>query len=158
MLGRGSIPAITDLDQARQAPELAVLSVAAHADEPGAAHIALAAIEATADLDRDRDRLYPDFVFALLGRVARAAREKLMATSGKIQYQSDFAREYYGKGLIDGEARGEAKMLLKMLALRGFVPTDAQRERILGCTDSDVLDAWADRVIVARTLDEVFAD
>lgn len=46
VLGPADIPVITDLDQARAAPELAVLSVAAHGHEPGAEHIALAALTA----------------------------------------------------------------------------------------------------------------
>ena len=40
VLGPAEIPFITDLDEARRAPELAVLSVAAHGREPGAEYIA----------------------------------------------------------------------------------------------------------------------
>jgi hypothetical protein len=161
VLGRALIPAITDIEQARQTPELAVLSVAAHAGEPDIEPIVRAAWAATAGLDMDRDRLYPDFIIALLGRAARAILEKIMPTSGN-PYQSEIFRELWDKGHADGEAEGEARgraaMLLKMLALKSFTPTDAQRERILSCTDTAVLDRWADRLLVARTLEEVFAD
>jgi hypothetical protein len=149
VIGPDMVPAITDAGSARQAPELAVLSVAAHGDEAGAEHIALAALAAAHDLDRDREYKYRDFIKAFLGRAARAALEQLMATSrGKNPYFSEEFREFY--------ARGEAKMLLKLVALKGFTPTDAERERILGCIDSDVLEEWADRLLVARTLAEMF--
>lgn len=47
-------------------------------------------------------------------------------------------------------------MLLKMIALKGFVPTHADRQRILGCTSVALLERWSDRLLVARTLEEVF--
>jgi len=146
VLGPASIPRITDPDAARQAPELAVLSVAAHADEPGAEHIALAALAAAHGLDRERGTFYPDFVLALLGSAAKSALEQLMATAG-YDYQSDFARKYF--------AQGKAEMLLKLLDLKGFSPTDAERELIRTCTDVVQLDAWADRVLTAVTLEGV---
>lgn len=61
VLGPRQIPVITDFEAARRSPELAVLSVAAHGHEPGAEHIALAALHASRDLDSDRELLYPDF-------------------------------------------------------------------------------------------------
>ena len=65
-----------------------MLSVAAHGHEPGAEHIALAALSAVRDLDSDRHLLYPDFIFALLGQVARTALEQLMRIPN-YEYQSD---------------------------------------------------------------------
>ncbi|HEY8375163.1 MAG TPA: hypothetical protein VIK91_01685, partial [Nannocystis sp.] len=51
VVGRESIPVIADIEEARRMLELAVLSVAAHADELGAADIAVAALVATQELD-----------------------------------------------------------------------------------------------------------
>ena len=59
VLGPAQIPIIRDPDEARREPELAVLSVAAHGREPGAEHIALAALTAVRGLDRDRDLSSP---------------------------------------------------------------------------------------------------
>lgn len=78
VLGPAQIPVIVDPDEARRAPELAVLSVAAHGREPGAEFIALAALTAVRGLDSARELLYPDFIHAMLGDVARAALELLM--------------------------------------------------------------------------------
>ena len=164
VLGPDAVPVITDPDAARKAPELAVLSVAAHAEEPGAEHIALAALAAAHDLDRDRGTLYPDFVYALLGRAARAALEEIMAA--RYEYQSDFARKYFfegmeqgiEKGIEKGRTGGKADTLLKLLQLKGFAPTEAQRERVLGCGDEATLDGWIARVLDARTLADVFGE
>ena len=155
VLGPDQIPVITDPAEALRAPELAVLSVAAHGHEPGAEHIALAALIAARDLDSDRHLLYPDFIFALLGQVARDALEQLMRIPN-YEYQSDFARKYYFEGKAEGKVEGEARLLLKLLRLRGFVVPEELERRISGCGDSERLELWAGRLLSAPSLGEVF--
>ena len=152
VIGPQQIPVITDLDAARRSPELAVLSVAAHGHEPGAEHIALAALAASRGLDSDRELLYPDFIFVLLGEVARAALEQLMQT-GKYEYQSDFVRKHY----FQGKAEGKAELLLKLLRLRGFIVDAALEARVHACHDAAQIDAWAEQVLSATSLADVFA-
>jgi len=171
VLGPDQIPVIVDPEEARRAPELAVLSVAAHGREPGAEHIALAALAAVRDLDRDGEVFYPDFIYAVLGEVARAALELLMSKA-KYEYQSEFARKYISigraegeaRGLAEGEARGEARgkaegearLLLKLLRLRGFTVAPELAARVESCRDLAQLDAWAERVLTATSLDDIF--
>jgi len=45
--------------------------------------------------------------------------------------------------------------LLKLLRLRGFVVDEATAERILATSDEALLDRWVERVLTARTLDEL---
>ena len=153
VVGPAQIPVITDHDDARRSPELAVLSLAAHGDEPGAEHIALAVLAAAHDLDSDRAALYPDVVFARLGEAARKALEKLMQT-GHYEFQSDIARAWFAKG----EAEGEAKILLQVMALRGFEVSDEIRDRIMCTTDCARIEAWASRVLQAKSAAEVLED
>lgn len=157
VLGPDQIPVITDPAEALRAPELAVLSVAAHGHEPGAEHIALAALSAVRDLDSDRHLLYPDFIFALLGQVARTALEQLMRIPN-YEYQSDFARKYIAMGKAEGKAEGQAQMLLKQLRVKGFTVAPELAARVESCGDIAQLDTWAERVLTASTLDDVFAD
>ena len=152
VLGPAQIPVITDPDEARRAPELAVLSVAAHGREPGAEHIALAALTAVRGLDSERELLYPDFILAMLGEVARAALELLM-NPATYQYQSDFARKY----IAIGKAEGEAHLLLKLLHFKGFTVAPELVSRVESCQDPTQLERWAERVLTATTLDDIFA-
>jgi hypothetical protein len=59
--------------------------------------------------------------------------------------------------LAQGEAQGEARMLLRYLGTR-FEVSAVVRERVTSCGDTAQLEAWFDRAVSAATLDEVFAD
>ncbi len=159
VLGPADIPFITDPDEACRAPELAVLSVAAHGREPGAEYIALAALTAVRGLDRDRELFYPDFIFAGLGEVARVALELLM-NKPKYEYQSDFARKYISIGKAEGKAEGkvlgEAQLLLKLLRFKGFTVTPELVAHVESCQDLAQLDLWAERVLTATVLEDIF--
>ena len=86
--------------------------------------------------------------------------------AARYEYQSDFARKYFfegmeqgiEKGIEKGRTGGKADTLLKLLQLKGFAPTEAQRERVLGCGDEATLDGWIARVLDARTLADVFGE
>ncbi|EYF00150.1 hypothetical protein [Chondromyces apiculatus] len=62
---------MTAPDEARAAPELAVLSVMAHGQSEAGAAVALAFLEADADLDEERRSVYTDL--AHLERLLRRA-------------------------------------------------------------------------------------
>lgn len=153
VIGPEDVPVITDVEQARRAPELAVLSVMVHAEEANAEDIGRAAVDAVRDLDRQRDKIYADVIAAVLARVDGALLERVMGVSD-YEYQSDVARQWFG----DGMAKGKAETLLKLLQLKGFNLTEGQRERVLKCTDEAEVERWIERVLFARSLDEVFAD
>lgn len=154
--GPDAIPAIADLDEAREAPELAVLSAVAHAkdrDPQASARVALAAIVACLGLDTERGTFYADVVRTVLNDAARTALEALMQTDPYREYQSAFARKYVAEGVAEGEARA----VLRLLARRGLTVSEEQRERVLSCRDLPTLEAWFDRAVVASDADEVFA-
>ena len=167
VLGPDQIPVIRDLEAARRSPELAVLSVAAHGHEPEAEHIAVAALGAARDLDSPRALLYADFIHALLGKVARAALEKLMNIED-YEYQSDFARKYYFRGVrkgkaegkregkAEGKAEGIAESLLTILTLKGLVPDVELRARVSACSDIPQLERWLAQALTATRLTDVF--
>jgi hypothetical protein len=134
-------------------PELAVLSVMVHAEDANAEDIGRAA----ADAVRDLDKIYSDVIAAVLARVDRALMEKVMGTTN-YEYQSDIARQWFGDGMAKGVAKGKAEVLLKLLQLKGFTLSEAERAHVLGCTEEPALERWIERVMFARSLDEVFAD
>jgi flagellar biosynthesis/type III secretory pathway protein FliH len=136
-------------------------------DEPDGLETVLAAMVALARFDEERARFYLDLILARLNERVRRALEAMRMQ--KYEYQSEFARKYYGQGRqegfaeglnqgkAEGKAEGEAKILLKMIRLKGFALTPELEDRIHRCTDPTELEGWADRLLEARTLDEVFA-
>ncbi|QBS40655.1 hypothetical protein [Nocardia sp. CS682] len=73
-------------------------------------------------------------------------------------YRDDWVDGLLDQGRAEGEARGEAKMLLRALVARGFVVSDDLRTRILSTSDTEQLEAWMDKAAVADSLDVVFGD
>jgi predicted transposase YdaD len=87
----------------------------------------------------------------------------------KYQYQSDFARRYYGQGRADGRAegratgqatgqaeglaKGRAELVVRQLALRFGALSNEVQARILAASIAD-LDAIGERLLTARTLQD----
>jgi hypothetical protein len=87
-----------------------------------------------------------------LSQNAPEAFEVTMNSLG-YEYQSDFARRYYGQGKAEGKAEGRVEIILKLLALRFGLLTEAVPARVHSAQDAQ-LDAVAERVLTAQTLEE----
>jgi hypothetical protein len=83
-------------------------------------------------------------------------KEKMMNLDSVSE--SDAYREFrtFFEGL--GEARGEARMVLQVLTLRGFAVDDGVRERVMACTDREKLAQWLARGMTATSLADVFVE
>ncbi|WP_433463448.1 hypothetical protein [Spirillospora sp. CA-128828] len=150
----GMLPPVTDPEQARRLPELAVLGAPAHADGPHAEAVLTSVTAALGSLSGDTGALYHDY---LMTRFSDAARKILEDTVDikNYEWQSDFAKSHIAKGRAEGEAKGEAKALLLVLDARGIsVPNDV-RERVISCTDTDQLDRWVRRAAVVHSAEEL---
>ncbi|WP_329249192.1 hypothetical protein OG417_02690 [Actinoallomurus sp. NBC_01490] len=114
-------------------------------------------------LDDDHRALYHDVVSAVLPQAAQHYLETLMKLKN-YEYQSDFARHYFGEGkaegIAEGKAEGEvesaAKIILRVLAARGVCVSPEVRTRITGCGDLAQLETWAERAAVVSTAAELF--
>ena len=107
VLGPSSIPEVSGKEGALKDPELAVLSAMAHAKNPDtmkSARIASLAQMACVELDTERSMLYCDLILSYLPEAAREALQTMDAS--KYEYQSEFARRYYGKGKVEGREEG----------------------------------------------------
>jgi uncharacterized protein DUF4351 len=158
VLSLSGVPEITDEERAKEDPELAVLSAMAHARDPDpakSARIALLAQMVSLGLDAERSRLYCDLVLHSLPEAARRALQAMDAS--KYQYQSEFARRYYGQGKADGVAEGKvagiAEIVLKQLTTRFGALSPAVTSHVQSASAVD-LDRIAQRVLTAQTLDE----
>ena len=74
------------------------------------------------------------------------------------EYEKTFVEQIHDQGIAEGEVKGEAKAVLRLLDARRLAPSQEQRQRVTSCSDSAQLDLWFDRAITAGTADEVFAD
>ncbi len=84
-----------------------------------------------------------------------AARRLARDRADAIFYKMDLIASE-ARGRLVGKTEGEARLLLKQLGLRFSDPSEAVRTRVETATPEQ-LDLWAERVLTAKTLDEVFA-
>jgi hypothetical protein len=152
VLGPSGVPVVTDEAQARENPELAVLSAMAHgrdADSKRAAEIAAAAYVVSAGLDVDRSKIYCDLIHHSLGEAARQALKKVDART--YVYQSDFARKYIAQGRAEGVAEGRAALIIRLLSLR-FGAIEAHTQARIQQAPVAELEAIGERLLTAHTL------
>lgn len=114
VVGPEKVPLVTQREEARRAPELAVLSAVAHGKGKRAEEVAVTALFAAAGLDKEQAALYHELVVSALGEPARKALEKLMDI-GKYEFTTDFAKKHIAIGRAEGRAEGEAKGALRVL-------------------------------------------
>jgi hypothetical protein len=155
VVGPSNAPVITELGDAKDNVELAVLSAIEHgqnADIPLAARITSAAIVASSNIDAERSRLYLDLILLSLSQNVPEADESTMNSLG-FEYQSNFARRY----VAQGKAEGRVEIILKLLELRFGVLTEAIQARVNGATPAQI-DAMAERLFTAKTLEETLGE
>ena len=159
VMGPGSVPVVTDEQEARAAPERAVLSAMAHGREAIGWDVARAVLGALPGLETDRARLYFDLVGGSLNEAARTAFEALMR--GNYEYQTDFARKYYGQGKTEGKAEGKAEAaredIYEVLDARGLQLSPEHRQRIATCEDLAQLKAWLRAAVTASSVEQLLA-
>jgi hypothetical protein len=93
---------------------------------------------------------------------AAVARALIAKDNPEIRQEKELAEaQGRARGLAEGEAKGEARAraldVVAILETRGLPMTEAQRQRILSCTDLDQLDRWLRRAVLAGSADEVTA-
>jgi hypothetical protein len=150
VLGPSGIPEVTDEVQARENPELAVLSALAHgrdANSARAAEIARVALKAIVGLDADRGSMYGDSINYALGEAARVALESMDIR--KYEYKTEFARHHYARG----KAAGSAVIIARQLAARFGRIEAAVNERIERASLTE-LEVIGERLLTAATLQE----
>nr|VFK17217.1 MAG: protein of unknown function (DUF4351) [Candidatus Kentron sp. LFY] len=61
------------------------------------------------------------------------------------------------EGLLEGEVKGKAELLLRMLPRR-FGPLPSEISEQIYKADPNTIESWADRVLDAKSLDDVFLE
>lgn len=161
VLGPKNVPLVTDEAEAKELPELSLLSALAHSRGSDAFAVGKAALRAAMQLDDDRSRIYTDLILAKSGARAQLL-EEVMIFSKDYEYQTPELREIHERGralgLEKGRAEAKAEALIAVLRARGFVLAGEVIEGIHACRDVPKLDAWITRAAVASSVDEIFAN
>ena len=162
VVGPDDLQRLDSEETARADLPLAMLSAVLHINDEGGevdAGYALRAAEAVAG---------PDAVvwfYGLLRGIVDDQRLLLLQEMIKMlnpwanfQPRTQWERESFSAGITEGEAKGEAKALLRILASRSLTVSDEQRRRIEQCTDTAQLERWIERALSARSVTDVLAD
>ncbi|MBZ6286621.1 hypothetical protein [Streptomyces olivaceus] len=167
VLGPGVLPVITEADEAARDLGVAVFSALAYSKDPGLTAILDALASGVADdaeksgvrgnpeRDADVDRVdWAEIVEIGLGEgPGREYWRHLMAT-----YTPNFpgSNTIVEESWLEGRAKGRAEDILRILEVRGIEIPDSVRERVIECTDLDVLGTWFDRSLSAAHAEELF--
>ncbi len=175
VIGPEELPAVGSVEEAAAHLDLATLvaltrlgeAAAKKTDLPGEAQaevlrVAAAAVKLSDEEVRDRiaTALYGAASVAFRGILEQFLEAHHMRTLEllKEEFREEGREKGREEGREEGEARGRAKTLLRLLRLRGFTVEEAASARISATTDVAVLDRWLDRVLTAKSVDEVLAD
>jgi len=150
VVGPAGIPVVTDPGTVAASPTLGVLSAAAHGhlkkDVLSALHTGLESI------DQDRAAKYLGFALHLLTNTDGQKTLESLMMADTFEYTSAWTESLRA----EGEARGEAKAILRFLAAREIDVPEAARERISACRDHAELGIWLDRTATITSVDELF--
>ena len=92
---------------------------------------------------------------ARAGDAIMSMAEKLIAEGEAKGFSA--AQKLIAEGRIEGETKGRAETLLKLLRLRFASVPDSAAERVTHA-DAATLDRWVERVLTAGSVDDVLAD
>ncbi len=103
----------------------------------------------------ERLNLTPEALEASLRRTKPDRWEALMGTVAEA-WLAQGRTEGIEKGRVEGRVEGQAGIVLRLLELRFGALPDAARARVRSASAPE-LEAWAEAVLVASSLDEVLA-
>ncbi|OIK24255.1 hypothetical protein [Streptomyces malaysiense] len=154
VLGPKSLPVINDLEEVAKDGPATAFSVLAHAKEPG-----LLAIPDEVGPAVGPHKDWAEIIEVGLGEgPARDYWRKLMATHTPVFPGNDTVmEEAWCKVHADGEAKGEAKVVLRVLGAGGIEVFESVRERVMACAELEMLETWLDRSLTVTSAEELFA-
>ncbi|MFO7566160.1 MAG: hypothetical protein R6X02_26175 [Enhygromyxa sp.] len=165
------IEQITDYDEARRRPELAVLGCLYHAHEPapfeGRVAVFRAAWMAIQSLATTPAQRYCVLVMSIVPPAVRQRGIDELRESGELdegQYEEFMEIERHGSSFHRGREEGRCQMLRRaivdVLELRAFAPPAAIRQRIEACDSPAILERWyaaAKAAAANSSLDELLS-
>jgi hypothetical protein len=150
VIGPDLIPVVTDPAEVRGCEQMALLSAMAHGDGAAGVEVIEALLGVLVELP---EHLKVKYTRIAINTLSDKALERLEAA-----IMTDTARRvtFIDRAEARGEAKGESRMLLRILEKRGISVDTATEARIVSCTDLDQLDRWGDRALEIERVEELF--
>jgi hypothetical protein len=156
VLPPSAVPAITRPEEVAARPAMAALSVAYHGANLA---VSQAFVDGMRQLSSDHVLKYHEHAFNMAPLTVQRILEDLMKSDTTPVY-SPFAKETFGRGMREGKkegrAEGQSDAILGVLEARNLHVTDAERERIAGCTDLKQLKNWVRRIATVEQTSDLF--
>ena len=154
VLGPHNVPAITDPAVAAADIPLATFSVITHGKDPNAAAILKALATALKTIDVDTAQIFAELTELGLGTAPAADLWRDLMT-----VDLDFFRSQTSQRIrAEGHVHGIAHSVLLVLDKREVHLTEEARQRVLGCTDQELLDRWLNRALTVTDETELFEE
>jgi hypothetical protein len=151
-----AVPSITDPADAAARPAMAALSVAYHGANRA---VSQAFVDCLRLLSRSDARKYNEYAYNMAPLAVQRILEQLMKSDTWPLY-TPFAKEHFGRGREEGKkegkTEGKTEAILSMLEARNLNVTDAERDRIAGCTDLRQIETWVRRVVAVEKPSDLF--
>ncbi|WP_131757042.1 hypothetical protein [Actinomadura fibrosa] len=152
VIGPEQVPPITEPDQATKNPDLAILAMLTHGRRREVTEACLFGFNSLRDGYASK---YIEHAFRTAEPTVQDIMKEIM-TMPTWTATTPLGREERARGQAEGEAKGKAEAVLRVLNTRGVhVPSDV-RSRITACTDQTQLDTLLDRALTATTTDDLF--
>ncbi|MFJ8111213.1 hypothetical protein [Streptomyces sp. NPDC096132] len=153
--GPHNLPVITDARTVSEKPALAALCALAHANGPHMDAILNAMGRALEPMDGKASSYVYQFLEITLGNSPAGRKwRKIMSFVNYFPGQGTLLE----KALLEGEARGEARGILRVLEVRGLEISDEVREHITACADLDNLNDWLERAGTVSRAEDLFVE
>jgi hypothetical protein len=102
------------------------------------------------------EELYAELTRADDAEQAQRRQAFAAALAERLGLKDKFTQEGKAEGERLGELRGEAKSVLTILLNRKLAVSEAEKAKILACTDPATLAKWLDLVLTVKTTAELF--
>ncbi|MFF1662342.1 hypothetical protein ACWGLJ_30745 [Streptomyces sp. NPDC055898] len=156
VLGPHNVPVFTDVDAAARDIPLATLSAITHGKDPNAGAILKALAAALQTVDEDTAMIFAELTELGLGSAPASQIWRDLMSVDLSFFRSETSQRLRSEGRAMGRAEGRAEDILRILSKRGIAVSEQVRERVVSCSDLDVLSEWLDRSLTAEVAEDLF--
>ncbi|THV30252.1 hypothetical protein [Glycomyces paridis] len=147
VVGPDNLPVITEIEQAVEGVDLAVLAALTNRFDPDIEKALELLAQAIDTIPPDQRAVWADLTEVGLEGCAQEFWRQIMQT---MQY------EFGSRLALESITKERARAVLKTLDMRAIPVSEGERVRIEGCTDLDMLEGWFTRAFEVERTEDLF--